>query len=124
MLIAAGLSVLVAAAGSSAAARELRPASSQSSTRATLVTRVRVTASEFKFVLSKKRAKRGTVVFKETNAGKVSHDFSIKGKKTRLLKHGQSSSLRVTFLRKGRYAYRCTVPGHAKLGMKGVFTIT
>jgi uncharacterized cupredoxin-like copper-binding protein len=75
-------------------------------------------------VLSKKTAKRGIVVFKVTNVGKVSHDFSINGRKTKMLNHGQSDSLRVTFLRKGHYPYKCTVPGHAAAGMKGVFTIT
>ena len=41
-----------------------------------------------------------------------------------MLQHGQSATLRVTFLRKGAYPYICTVPGHVALGMKGVFTIT
>ena len=41
-----------------------------------------------------------------------------------MLSHGQSATLRVTFLRKGNYAYTCTVPGHAAAGMKGVFKIT
>ena len=81
-------------------------------------------ASEFKFVLSAKTAKRGVVVFRVTNAGKIKHDFEIKGRKTRLLAHGQSATLRVVFLRKGHFSYSCTVPGHAALGMKGVFTIT
>jgi uncharacterized cupredoxin-like copper-binding protein len=41
-----------------------------------------------------------------------------------MLSHGQSDTLRVTFLRKGTYPYKCTVPGHAAAGMRGVFTIT
>lgn len=89
-----------------------------------LVKRVTVAASEFKFVLSTKSAKRGVVIFKVTNVGKLKHDFEISGRKTRLLSHGQSETLRVTFLRKGTYPYKCTVPGHAAAGMKGVFTIT
>ena len=80
-------------------------------------------ASEFKYVLSAKSAKRGVVVFKVTNVGKLEHDFEISGRKTRLLKHGQTATLRVTFLRKGAYPYKCTVPGHAAAGMKGVFNI-
>ena len=83
-----------------------------------------VAASEFKFVLNKKTARRGVVVFKVTNVGNVSHDFEISGRKTKMLSHGQSATLRVTFLRKGHYPYKCTVPGHAIAGMKGVFTIT
>ena len=89
-----------------------------------LVAKVNVAASEFKFVLSAKTARRGVVTFKVTNVGKFSHDFKIKGRKTRMLAHGKSETLRVTFLRKGHYPYECTVPGHAAAGMKGVFTIT
>jgi uncharacterized cupredoxin-like copper-binding protein len=100
------------------------PASSRSIQRAALVTTVKVTAKDFKFVLSKKTAKRGIVVFKVTNLGAATHDFHIKGRTTRKLSHGQSATLRVTFLRKGRYPYTCTVDHHADLGMKGVFTIT
>jgi uncharacterized cupredoxin-like copper-binding protein len=99
------------------------PAGSAHTERAALA-QVKVSASEFKFVLNKKTAKRGVVVFKVTNVGAIKHDFSIKGRKTKLLSHGQSATLRVTFLRKGRYPYKCTVPGHAAAGMKGVFTIT
>ena len=51
-----------------------------------------------------------------TNAGAVGHDFKIHGRKTRVLTHGQSETLRVTFLRKGHYTYQCTVPGHAAAG--------
>jgi uncharacterized cupredoxin-like copper-binding protein len=58
-----------------------------------------------------------------TNVGAVPHDFSIAGRTTKLLSHGQSDTLRVTFLRKGTYPYKCTVAGHAAAGMKGVFTI-
>jgi uncharacterized cupredoxin-like copper-binding protein len=91
---------------------------------AALVQRVKVSASEFKFVLSPKTAKRGVVIFKITNVGKLKHDFQIDGRKTRLLSPGQSTTLRVVFLKKGHYAFKCTVPGHAAAGMKGVFTIT
>jgi uncharacterized cupredoxin-like copper-binding protein len=64
------------------------------------------------------------VTFRVTNVGAIQHDFEIKGRKTRLLSHGQSATLRVSFLRKGHYPYKCTVAGHAAAGMKGVFTIT
>ena len=100
------------------------PTITQHPRSAALLARVHVAASEFKFVLSAKTAKRGVVIFSVTNAGKIKHDFEIKGRKTRLLSRGQSATLRVVFLRKGHYPYSCTVPGHAALGMKGVFTIT
>ena len=46
-------------------------------------TTVRVTASEMKFKLSTKSAKRGTVTFVVRNVGNAVHDFKIKGKRTR-----------------------------------------
>jgi uncharacterized cupredoxin-like copper-binding protein len=115
--------VAVASMGATAQAGR-QPATARATHGATLLARVNVAASEFKFALSTKTAKRGIVVFRVTNAGAIKHDFQISGRKTRLLSHGQTATLRVTFLRKGHYAYQCTVPGHAAAGMKGVFTIT
>ena len=83
-----------------------------------------VAASEFKFVLSAKSAGRGLVIFKVKNVGKLAHDFQINGRKTTMIAPGKSNTLRVTFLKKGAYPYKCTVPGHAAAGMKGVFTIS
>jgi uncharacterized cupredoxin-like copper-binding protein len=84
-----------------------------------------VTATEFKFALSRRSVPKGTtVIFKVTNKGKIEHDFKINGKKTKTLKPGQSTSLRVVFSRKGRLTYLCTIPGHAKVGMKGVFGVS
>jgi uncharacterized cupredoxin-like copper-binding protein len=124
--IAVVLAIAGAAIGPAGASAHVsaQPARAQSAQRAMLLERVTVKASEFKFVLSKKTARRGVVVFKITNVGKLMHDFEIKGRKTRKISHGQSATLRVTFLRKGHYPYKCTVPGHAAAGMKGVFTIT
>ncbi len=119
--ISIALAVVAIGAVAAGAQAAVRPQATHASA---LLARVNVAASEFKFVLNKKTAKRGVVVFKVTNVGKVSHDFEISGRKTKMLSHGQSATLRVTFLRKGHYPYKCTVPGHAVAGMKGVFTIT
>jgi len=91
---------------------------------AALITKVNVTEKEYKITLNKKTAKRGLVIFKVMNVGTLQHGFQIKGRKTRLISPGKSATLRVTFLRKGHYSYKCFVTGHAALGMKGVFTIT
>jgi uncharacterized cupredoxin-like copper-binding protein len=91
---------------------------------ARLLKTVNVAASEFKFVLSAKTAKRGLVIFKVKNVGKINHDFSIDRRTTKMLAPGKSTTLRVVFLKKGHYPYKCTVPGHAAAGMKGVFTIS
>ena len=92
-------------------------------THAAQATTITVKASEFKFALSKKSALHGTVIFKVTNKGHITHDFKIAGKKTTMLKPGKSATLKVT-LKKGSYKYLCTVAGHAAAGMKGTFKAT
>src|SRR5712691_1314418 len=72
---------------------------------------VTVTASEFKFKLSKTSVPHGTVVFTVVNKGKLSHDFKISGKKTPLVSPGKRAKLTVTF-KKGKIKYICTVAGH------------
>jgi uncharacterized cupredoxin-like copper-binding protein len=86
-------------------------------------TKITVTASEFKFKLSKTSAPVGTVVFTVKNVGKIGHNFKINGKVTKIIAAGKSATLTVKFTKKGKFAYLCTVPGHAKLGMKGVFGV-
>ena len=87
-------------------------------------TRVKVTASEFKYVLSRKTAPRGTIVFTLVNRGKLPHDFKIAGKRTAKIGPGKTATLKVTIAAKGKRAYLCTVPGHAPAGMKGVFAVS
>jgi uncharacterized cupredoxin-like copper-binding protein len=106
--LVAVLAVVAVSAGSALAAP----------TRAS-VTAVKVTASEFKFVLSTKTVHAGAVKFTLLNRGKLPHDFKIAGKKTAQIGPGKSATLMVT-LKAGRYPYSCTVPGHAAAGMKGV----
>jgi uncharacterized cupredoxin-like copper-binding protein len=87
-------------------------------------TTVQVKGGEFFFRLSTKSiAKPGAVTFVVKNVGQVVHDFRIYGKKTPLLQPGKTAKLVVTFKKKGKYPYSCTVPGHASAGMKGVFTV-
>ena len=90
-------------------------------------TTITVTAgkpSEFRFTLSKTRiAAPGTVIFKVVNKGKTSHDFTIFGKKTRTIAAGKSATLKVVFKKKGVYAFKCSIDGHARLGMKGSFRV-
>jgi uncharacterized cupredoxin-like copper-binding protein len=86
-------------------------------------TTVTVKAKEFSFALSTKTVAKGTVTFKVVNAGKLSHDFKIAGKKTALISPGKTAKLVVTFRKAGKYAYTCTVPGHAAAGMKGTLTV-
>ena len=85
-------------------------------------TAVAVTASEFKFTLSKTSVPQGEVVFTVVNRGKLAHNFWIDGKATPLLAPGESATLRVT-LDQGTLTYLCTVAGHAAAGMKGSLTV-
>lgn len=77
----------------------------------------------FEFVLSKKAVPRGTVVFTLVNRGQIAHDFSIDGKKSKLYQPGRKGTFTVVFQKAGRYPYKCTVPGHAQAGMKGVLIV-
>jgi len=99
------------------------PALAARSHAALLPKGVTVTATEFKFKLSRTSARHGRFIFKLVNRGKLGHDFKIGGHKTAVISPGKTERLRVT-LAKGRYAYSCTVPGHASAGMKGTFVVT
>jgi uncharacterized cupredoxin-like copper-binding protein len=101
-----------------------------------MATTVQVKGGEFFFRLSTKTlAKPGKVTFVFKNIGHVSHDLKLcrapgrapvnacSGTHTPLIQPGKTVRLVVTFKKKGKYAYLCTVPGHAEAGMKGVLTV-
>jgi uncharacterized cupredoxin-like copper-binding protein len=118
MLTALGAAGLVAGvlAGQGGAAATV-PAAAKAIT-------VKVVAKEFKFTLSRRSVPVGsTEICKVVNKGAATHEFKIAGKKTPLLKAGKSATIKVKFAKKGKFAYICTVLGHAKLGMKGVFAV-
>ena len=118
-------SVFVAAvvAVGTAAEAGLRPASAHATHTAARATTIRVSTHNSRYVLSSRTAPRGIVIFKVHNPASEPHDFSIKGRTTPLLTTGQSATLRVTFLRKGRYPYKDTFDHHASFGCRGVLTI-
>ena len=87
-------------------------------------TAISVSGKEFSFKLSKKSISRpGKVTFSFKNNGHMLHDFKINGHKTPLIRPGKTAKVTVSFKKKGRYSYLCTVPGHAQAGMRGVFTV-
>ena len=93
---------------------------------ASSATTVNVTAgkpSEFHFILLKKTIVKGRTTFKVTNKGTIEHNFRIAGKKTVLIKPGKTATLKVTFTKKGKFPFLCTVPSHAAAGMKGILTV-
>jgi uncharacterized cupredoxin-like copper-binding protein len=91
--------------------------------RATAVTNINVSATEFNFDMSADSAPAGTVIFHVTNAGTESHDFAIAGQKTPTLDPGQTAALTLE-LTAGLYVYACTIGEHASFGMQGGFTVT
>jgi uncharacterized cupredoxin-like copper-binding protein len=93
-------------------------------TIAASATSVSVTGKEYKFTLSKKSVRHGSVTFRFKNAGKLTHDFKIAGKKTKLTLKGKSAAPLTVSLKKGSYKYVCTIPGHADKGMKGTLKVT
>jgi uncharacterized cupredoxin-like copper-binding protein len=90
---------------------------------AATATTVTVTMKEFKFILTKSKVPHGKVTFKLVNKGKLSHDFRIAGKTSKLIKPGKTGLFTVT-LKKGKWVYNCPVPGHTAAGMKGKLTVT
>ena len=79
---------------------------------------------DFSFKLSRRSVPAGsTVRFVVRNRGRTAHDFRIRGRRTRMLRTGKSQTLTVSFPRKGKYPFVCSVPGHAHLGMRGTFSV-
>jgi uncharacterized cupredoxin-like copper-binding protein len=90
---------------------------------AAAATTVTVKMKEFKFILSKKSVHHGKITFTLKNIGTIPHDFKIGTKKSKMIAKGKTGKLVVT-LKKGKWAYKCTVPGHAAAGMKGTLKVT
>jgi len=117
------LSALIAVAIASLALVQLASARGDRPT-AGATTTVTVKGGEFFFRLSTKSiARPGKVTFVFKNVGHILHDFKINGKKTPLISPGKTTRLIVTFKKKAKYSYLCTVPGHAAAGMRGTFTV-
>lgn len=85
---------------------------------------VRVDARDFSFALSRRSVPAGSSVrFVVRNRGSTVHDFVVRGRRTRKLQPGQSQTITLRFARKGSYTFLCSVPGHARLGMRGTFGV-
>jgi|SRR5215471_13498705 len=103
----------------------LRTASAHATRKAALATTtVTVTTFNSSFHVNPKRVPRGVVIFKITNKAVFPHDFSINGHTSKVLKQGQSTTMRVTFLKPGHYVYKDTLHGHVKWGDIGGFFVT
>jgi glucose/arabinose dehydrogenase len=107
----------LAAGGFAAASSWARPSATAPATV------VRVVAHDFSYSLSRRTVPTGRVRFVVVNRGDVGHDFAVGGRRTAVLRPGGSTVLEVVLARAGSYPYRCTVPGHAALGMQGVLAV-
>jgi len=113
-LAALALGVLLTLAA--AVATSPAPAATQVKT-----TNVTVVMREYSYTLSKNVVPRGRVVFTVVNKGDLGHDFVIGAlkKKTPVVPSGARRKLIVTFTKKGRFLYLCSVGEHFFHGMKG-----
>ncbi len=96
------------------------------SQRSDLMTMVNVIAIDFTYTLDQTEVSAGPIRFVIENGGTMQHDFAIQvngtEQKSAMLEPGQSTTLKIT-LAPGTYTYRCTVPGHEILGMKGTLFV-
>jgi nitrite reductase (NO-forming) len=86
--------------------------------------RLRVTLRDFSIsVRHRKRVRAGRYTIRVANLGPSSHNLTIRrrgstvSKGTATIAAGQVTNLRIK-LRRGRYTFYCSVPGHAQLGMR------
>lgn len=115
--------VLLATASAALSACALLPGSTVAASSKTVT--VRVEARDFSFALSRRSVPAGsTVRFVVHNRGSTEHDFVVKSRRSRLLQPGQSQSIAVRFAKKGTFRFLCSVPGHARLGMRGLFGVS
>lgn len=85
---------------------------------------VRVDARDFAFTLSRRSVPAGSAVrFVVRNRGNTGHDFVVKGRRTRVLRPAERQTITVSFPRRGSFRFLCSVPGHARLGMRGTFGV-
>ncbi len=121
-LFALGAIVAVAVAvNAAAAAPQAKPV-----VKKPVVTKITVIMKEFQFILNRKTAPVGTVIFTVTNKGAESHDFVLatQNKQTPVIDSGVTTKLTVKFTKPGKFLYLCSVGEHFLHGMKGYLTIT
>lgn len=85
------------------------------------------TGVSMKFTVRVIEVKAGVVSIVMRNASILPHDVAIKGNgvhaKGRVVTKGRISTV-TTRLKRGRYVFYCTVPGHEAAGMKGTLIVS
>jgi plastocyanin len=81
---------------------------------------------DFKIALDRSTVSAGMVTFIIKNNGPSPHNFNVKigseEKGVPTLDPGATATLTLD-LKPGTYDYRCNIPGHDLLGMKGTLTV-
>jgi hypothetical protein len=96
--------------------------------RAPAPARLFVNAKEWSLVLSRGSLKPGQARIQLFNAGEDAHDLHLQrvgGTRTLAIREttpGELSELR-TILRRGKWRLWCSLPGHAKAGMRATLTV-
>lgn len=88
--------------------------------------KVSVKATEYAYKFSSLRSAPGqTVIFALKNAGTEVHDLKFQGvpPKSRFIPGGASTTFKVTFRKRGRYQFFCTIGEHALKGMRGTWFV-
>ena len=81
-------------------------------------------SGKLKFNKSSLKTSHGKITIKMSNPSGSRHSVAIKGKGSgKIVGKGGTSTVTAT-LKKGRYTFYCTVPGHSGAGMKGTLTVT
>jgi uncharacterized cupredoxin-like copper-binding protein len=107
------------APAASAASATTAPAAAGSTT-------VAVELKDFAIMLDKSTVSPGMVTFNVKNSGPSPHNFNVKvngeEKGVTTLDPGKTATLTLN-LQAGSYDFRCNIPGHDLLGMKGTLTV-
>jgi uncharacterized cupredoxin-like copper-binding protein len=85
-----------------------------------------VELKDFAIMLDKSTVSPGMVTFNVKNSGPSPHNFNVKvngeEKGVTTLDPGKTATLTLN-LPAGAYDFRCNIPGHDLLGMKGTLTV-
>jgi hypothetical protein len=87
-------------------------------------TRITVTMTDYRILLSTRSAPAGELVFTIFNRGKRPHTFRIGPKQTLPITPGRTGRLVVVILTKGPQRYSSTLDSDARRGMRGVLRLT
>jgi hypothetical protein len=125
--VAIGLALGIAI-GIAAAVAGIAGAAPRAETAVAAPARLFVNAKEFSLILSRQSLKPGSARIQLYNGGEDAHDLRLKrvgGTRTAVIREtrpGDVSELR-TVLRAGKWKLWCSLPGHARAGMRATLVV-